>query len=187
MTIEALFGEIEDFSFSARVDVASGVDVFLRIAFGQPEVIQLQSCIEEEEGGYLKIWERTLTLCERKVDEQYANPWDAPIAIYLRIVKKNHLDSAYILACVIKTKGNLLWAYQIALDIISEVVSRNVSIHFDVISYSVRQEKNRREYQISSPFGGLTAKPWRHLPDDQLERKENFNRFFLPVRVALNG
>ena len=186
MTSETLFRKIEDFAFSARVDVASGVRVFLRIAFDQPEVIQLQACIEQEEDGCLKIWERAFSLCSREVDAQYANPWDVPIAIYLYIIKESHLENAYILAHVVKAKINLLWARQIALDIISEVDNSNKMSDPHEIFFSVRQKENRREYQVSSPSKGIiTATSWYHLRE-QPEPEDLFNQLIFPG-VALNG
>ena len=162
MTIQNLFEKIEDFAFSARVDVASGIEIFRTIAFDQSEVIQLQSRIKKE-GSYQKICARTLELCNRKIDSQYANPWDVPIAVYLDIVKDNSLSDTYILAHIVKSTSNLFWAREVALDVLSKVESQEDKPPYKVSYYNTSSDKgeNHRNLEFSWPVEGrVTATAW---------------------------
>ena len=117
MTITDIFAAIESLAFGARVGVVSGIKLFRSVVWSQKEVKRLQEELKRE-GGYRDIYKRAIELCNRPIDEDYANPWDIPLAIYLSIIKKENLSEAKVLAMVVASTKNLFWTRKIAYEVL---------------------------------------------------------------------
>ena len=118
MSIQNLFKAIESFEFGARVGVASGFRTFGSILCNQNEVKQLRACIEDD-SAYRKLWERAVEVCNRPIDQNYANPWDISIAAYLTIIQDYNPEEGQILAQIVESTPNLFWARKVALAVLS--------------------------------------------------------------------
>ena len=118
MSLQNLFKAIESFEFGARVGVASGFRTFGSIVCNQSEVKQLRDCIEDG-SAYRKLWKRAVEVCNRPIDQNYANPWDISIATYLTIIQDYNPDEGQILAQIVEGTPNLFWARKVALAVLS--------------------------------------------------------------------
>ena len=118
MSLQNLFKAIESFEFGARVGVASGFRTFGSIVCNQNEVKQLRDCIEDG-SAYRKLWKRAVEICNRPIDQNYANPWDISIATYLTIIQDYNPDEGQILAQIVEGTPNLFWARKVALAVLS--------------------------------------------------------------------
>ncbi len=128
MSLQNLFKEIESFEFGARVGVASGFRTFGSIVCNQNEVKQLRDCIEDG-SAYRKLWERAVEICNRPIDQNYENPWDISIAVYLTIIQDYNPDEGQILAeIIVEGTPNLFWARKVALAVLSPETQKQSDI-----------------------------------------------------------
>lgn len=119
MTVEDAMREIESHGFAARLNVASDLATFLRIA-GEEDAVrallrQLDSPDEQE-----RLFMRALELSMSSTDLRYENQWDTALAVLLWLVSLKSLDLANLMAGVVSKAPQCWWATKMSYSLLRQ-------------------------------------------------------------------
>jgi hypothetical protein len=120
MSIDDRFPEIEAPAFSAVVNAASTLPVFLSIILAEPSFQRLVEDTLDDMHAPTKILERIRSLSEVHINFEYENPHDAALSAYAWALHKVSPDTARIAAERITSAPNTWWCTQIAARLLRE-------------------------------------------------------------------
>lgn len=111
--------EIESHEFASRLNVASNMETFLRIAEEQDVVRAVfQGLDSPAEQG--RLFQRTLELSRSSTDLRYENQWDVALAIYLWLVNLKNPNLAMLMAGIIASVPQCWWATKMSYSILKQ-------------------------------------------------------------------
>lgn len=113
MTFDEALRDIESLEFAARVNIASDLRTFLRIAGDQESVRTVLSEIASEEKQQ-RVLSQALRLSRLQVDLRYENPWDSALAVYLWVLSLKVLPLAQVAAEAAVQAPRCWWAFRVA-------------------------------------------------------------------------
>src|SRR5438876_11852665 len=108
-----LFAEFESPGFSARVNVVSGYNQFLRAIASQPEVSGLLEGLQSSD-SLIELLIHVLELAARATDEGYENPNDVALATYLWVLSMSDPAATQFAAEEVRQCRRCWWARKLA-------------------------------------------------------------------------
>lgn len=124
MTLDEALRDIESLEFAARVNIASDLRTFLRVAGDQESVRTVLSGITSEENQQRVLLE-TLRLSRLQVDLRYENPWDSALAVLLWVLSLKALPLARVAAEAAVQAPQCWWALRVAEGILRGSLPRS--------------------------------------------------------------
>lgn len=133
MNFEEATREVESLEFDARLNIASGLRLFLQIAQEEQAVSFLLSELKDREKLQALV-SRVLELSHREIDSRYENPWDTPLAVYVWLISMKDFTLARIAAGAASLAPQCWWATKVSSEVLSSI---QVSSYGKVVSLSV--------------------------------------------------
>ncbi len=140
--LKGIFAAIESNEFAVTIGVASRFSTLVR---GLKQEQSVQALLDVMQPKEIKaVTKRLLTLCGKRIDGRYSNPWDFAITTYLWILWVKDVEMAKCLAKTVAATDNLWWGkyladYLLNLPIITVRLSqqtRPVSLDYKGITLS---------------------------------------------------
>jgi hypothetical protein len=108
-----LFKAVEAPSFSARLNVVSGYNQFVRGLASAPEFRGLLAQVRSEDDA-LEILFRAVDLLKAPYDPAYESPSDVAVAAYLSVLRATDPELAYLAADLALASPGYWWAWKVA-------------------------------------------------------------------------
>jgi hypothetical protein len=113
MNLAEAIHSIEQPEFSAHVNIASSLKVFLRLLVSH-EAVQTLLRLMDQSGVPEKILERVSALLSNEPPEGFEHPDDAALAAYLWLLGEKSAVNANVAASLIREGIRLHWAKSVA-------------------------------------------------------------------------
>lgn len=127
MTFDEALRDIESLDFAARVNIASDLRTFLRVAGDQESVRTVANEIVSEEKQQRLLFE-ALRLSRMQVDFRYENPWDSALAVFLWLLSSKVPPLARVAAEAVVQARQCWWALRMAHGILRESLLRSTEV-----------------------------------------------------------
>jgi hypothetical protein len=119
MIMDDTMREIESHEFAARLNVASDLSTFLRIAEKEDAVLtlfrELDSPAEQQ-----RLFLRIIELSMSSTDIRYENQWDTALALYLWAMSLKNRALAILMAGVVSRAVQCWWAAKISYVLLTQ-------------------------------------------------------------------
>jgi len=116
MTVDDAMSEIESHEFAGRVNAASDMGTFLRIAEGEEAVSSIVQELDSE-STQARVFRRILELSKTTVDIRYENPGDVALTIYLWLMSRQNHQLAILVAPIVSEAPQCWWAARMAFSL----------------------------------------------------------------------
>lgn len=117
MTFDEGLRDIESLEFAARVNIASDLRTFLRVAGNQESVTTVLSELASPQKQQ-RVFSEALRLSRLQVDLRYENPWDSALAVFVWVLSLRALQLARVAAEAAVQAPQCWWASRIAHDVL---------------------------------------------------------------------
>lgn len=115
----AIYQDIESLTFSARVNIASGLGVFIETIESDPIYGLLVRSVKGTFSGADPVLERIEMLTSKEFDHKYENPCDAALSAYAWALNAVDREAGIEAAQLIIDVPHTFWAHQIAIKILA--------------------------------------------------------------------
>jgi hypothetical protein len=168
MTFIPAVREIESHEFSARVNVASGLRIFLASVASEEAVKGLSRLVAKDRELAFKLLRRAGSRAQESVDQRYENPWDAAVAASLWIVSNCYPELTAICAEVSQSLRQSWWTRKLGHEMAGQWNQRSNTAQTTIVvsdekpqeatqSIAIRTSETA-EYVLSNPiFASLSG------------------------------
>lgn len=119
MTFNEAQMEIESGAMITRLNVASGLKMFLRGIQGEAAVQDLRSMLAARDIQE-QVLSRLIQLSRQRIDKRYENPWDTTLTVYLWAISSVNQALSVLAAEIVAQAPQCWWAQKLSNQLLSE-------------------------------------------------------------------
>jgi len=180
MIIDDAMEEIESYEFAARLNVASNLSTFLRIAEKEKAVLILFEELNSP-AAQQRIFLRTIELSMSSIDIRYENQWDTALTLYLWAISLKNHALATLMAGVVSRTVQCWWAAKMSYALLKQSPLHNdadlagsEAFAYLTVPYNIADSMNSGETILPIIYLSEVDK-WRLIyADPHLESQRQF-------------